>query len=135
MFPLASHDFEAPRVRDLPIRRIPVIPAHLSMAAARRVAALRRINLLLVEAEERAEEQIVGMVDQSILGAADDQTPVAMAMKPLGLHLRLAMSVADARDLFVRARTSVLPVIAGGFVFGCVERAVVERIELQTNGR
>jgi CBS domain-containing protein len=131
VFPFASHDVEAPRVRDLPIRRIPVIPAHLSMAAARRVAALRRIALLLVE----AGEQIVGMVDQSILGAADDQTPVVTAMKPLGLHLRLAMSMADARDLFVRARTSVLPVIAGGFVFGAVERAVVERIRPRTNDR
>jgi CBS domain-containing protein len=37
------------------------------------------------------------------------------------------MSVAQARELFVRARTTVLPVIAGGFVLGAVTREDIER--------
>jgi len=111
------------RVGDLPMRRIPVMPAHWSMATARGVSALKRIALLLVE----HEEQIVGTVDETALAGAADGTPVARAMKPLDLCLRPAMSVADARELFARAQTSILPVIAGGFVLGAVTRGDVEK--------
>ena len=37
------------------------------------------------------------------------------------------MPLAQARELFVRARVSVLPVIAGGFVLGAVTRDDLER--------
>jgi CBS domain-containing protein len=107
----------------MPMRRIPVIPAHLPMAAARAVAVLGRISVLLVE----REEQIVGTVDEIALAAADDEMPSDKAMRPLGLCLRPAMSVAEARKVFVRARAAVLPVIAGGFVLGAVARADIER--------
>ncbi len=123
MFPLIDGDAEVAHVGDMPMRRIPVIAAHLSMAAARKVAALKRIAVLLVE----RDEQIVGTVDESVLAAADDETATATAMRPLGLCLRPAMSVAQAREVFVRARTTVLPVIAGGFVLGAVARADIER--------
>jgi len=123
VFPFANRDGEAPRVGDMPMRRIPVIAAHLPMAAARKVAALKRIGVLLVE----REEQIVGTVDESVLSAADDETPTATAMNPLCLCLSPAMSVAQARELFIRARATVLPVIAGGFVLGAVARADLER--------
>jgi CBS domain-containing protein len=123
VFPFANHDAEAPRVADMPMRQIPVIPAHLPMAGARKIAALKRIGVLLVE----RDAQIVGTVDESVLGAADDRTPTASAMKPLGLYLRPAMSVAEARDVFVRARATILPVIAGGFVLGAVARSDIER--------
>ena len=123
VFPLDGHHAEAPHVRDMPMRRIPVIAAHLSMAAARKVMALRRIAVLLVE----DAEHVVGTVDQRALDAADDEARVATAMKPLALHLQPRMSVAEAREMFVRARTNILPVIAGGFILGAVERAVIER--------
>jgi len=48
-------------------------------------------------------------------------------MRPLDLYLRPAMSVAQAREVFIRARTNVLPVLAGGFVLGAVTRRDVER--------
>ena len=111
------------------MRRIPVIAAHLPMAAARKVAALKRIGVLLVE----LEEQIVGTVDESVFAAAADETRTATAMKPLRLYLRPAMSVAQARELFVRTRANVLPVIAGGFVLGAVNRADIERTKSGTN--
>ena len=123
VFPLIDGDAEAAHVGDMPMRRIPVIAAHLSMAAARKVAALKRIAVLLVE----RDEQIVGTVDENVLAAADDDTATATAMRPLGLCLRPAMSVAQAREVFVRARATVLPVIAGGFVLGAVARADIER--------
>jgi CBS domain-containing protein len=131
VFPFTFDDAGAPHVGDMPMRRIPVIPAHLPMAGARKVAALKRIGVLLVE----REEQIVGTVDESVLAAADDQTPTAAAMKPLGLFLRPAMSVAQAREVFVRARATVLPVIAGGFVLGAVERSDIERTKPRVSDR
>ena len=131
VFPLADGDAEAPHVGDMPMRRIPVIAAHLPMAAARKIAALKRISVLLVE----RDEQIVGAVDESVLAAADDETVTATVMRPLGLCLRPAMSVAQAREVFVRARATILPVIAGGFVFGAVARADIERTKPPANPR
>lgn len=116
---------EAPRVRDMPMRRIPAVPAHLTVAAARKVAALKQIAVLLVEQEER----IVGTVDEGALADAAGDTPTAAAMKPLGLWLRPAMSAAEARDMFLGAGATILPVIAGGFVLGAVTLADVERAE------
>jgi hypothetical protein len=123
VFPFAKRDARAARVGDLPMRRIPVIAAHLPMAAARVVAALKGIAVLLVE----LEQQIVGTVDESVLAAAADETPIAGAMKPPCFCLRPAMSLAQARVLFIRAQATVLPVIAGGFVLGAVLCADVER--------
>jgi predicted transcriptional regulator len=73
-------------------------------------------------------EQIVGTLDGSALTAAADETPTAVAMTPLVRWLRPAMSVAEAREVFICARATVLPVIAGGFVLGAVTRADVERM-------
>ena len=123
VFRFTNHDAEAVHVGDMPMRPIPVIAAHLPMAAARKVAALKRIGVLLVE----SDEQIVGTVDESALAAADDEVPTVTAMRPLGLCLRPAMSVAQAREVFVRSRATVLPVIAGGFVLGAVMRADIGR--------
>jgi CBS domain-containing protein len=67
------------------------------------------------------------VVEESVLAAADDETQTARVMKPLGLYLRPSMSVAQARELFIRARATVLPVIAGGFVLGAVTRGELER--------
>jgi CBS domain-containing protein len=131
VFPFANEDAEAPHIGDMPMRRIPVIAAHLPIAAARKVAALKRIGVLLVE----RDEQIVGTVEESVLAAAYDETPTATAMKPLGLWLRPAMSVAQAREVFVRAQATILPVIAGGFVLGAVTRADVERTKPLANER
>ena len=111
------------RVGDLAIRRVPVIPAHLSMAAARTVALLKQAALLLVE----REEQIVGTVDERALAADRDLTTVAATMAPLATCLRPAMPVTEARELFIRARAAVLPVVAGGFILGAVTRSDVER--------
>jgi len=123
VFPFTQAEPEAPRVGHMPLRRIPVIPAHLPMAAARKVAVLERITVLLVE----QEEQIVGVVDERVLGGADDETLVSRAMRPLGLSLSPSMSAARARELFVWARTNILPVVAGGFVLGALTREQIER--------
>ena len=109
VFPFAI-DAEALRVGDLAMRRIPVIPAHLPMGAARKIATLKSIGLLLVE----LEDQIVGMIDEIVLAGAADATRTGRAMNPLDFCLRPAMPIAQARELFLRARVSILPVLAGG---------------------
>jgi CBS domain-containing protein len=111
------------RVADLTIRRIPVIPAHLSMAAARKVAQLKQVSLLLVE----RNDHIVGTIDEGALAADDDLTAVAAAMRPLATCLRPMMAVREARELFIRARATILPVVVGGFILGAVTRSDVER--------
>ena len=112
------------RVGDMPIRRIPVIPSHLSMDAARKVAVLKQSSLLLVE---RAG-QIVGTIDERAFATDYDLAAVAAAaMAPLATCLRPATPVTEARELFVRARADILPVVAGGFILGAVTRSDVER--------
>jgi CBS domain-containing protein len=128
VFPLTNRsgearDGEAPRVGDLPMRQIPVVPAELTIAAARKIAALRQMDLLLVE----REEQIVGTLEAAALASADDASATMTAMSSLGRCLRPAMPVAEAREVFIRARATVLPVIAGGFVLGAVAREDVGR--------
>jgi CBS domain-containing protein len=131
VFSFAVDDAGALRVGDVPMRRIPVIAAHLPISAARKIATLKGIALLLVE----LDDQIVGIIEESVLAAADDETPAGEVMKPLGRCLRPSMSVAQARELFIAARATVLPVIAGGFVLGAVTRADVERAKPPANER
>jgi len=116
-------DADTIRVGDLLIRRVPVIPSHLSMAAARKVALLKQVSLLLVE----RDDHIVGIVDERALAAEHDLTAVAAAMRPLAAWLRPATPVSEARELFIRARAAILPVVAGGFILGAVTRTDVER--------
>jgi CBS domain-containing protein len=112
-----------PRVGDLPIRAVPVIAAHLSMAAARKVAALKRAGRLFVE----RDGQLVGALDEQALAGAPDDAPVVATMRPIDLFLHLTTPATRARELFIRARTDALPVAAGAFLVGAVWRADVER--------
>src|SRR5206468_13076063 len=111
------------RVGDLRARPIPIVPMRLSMAAARGIAARKQIALLLVESDDR----LVGVVDERPLATAGDDVGVAEVMKPLGVCLRPAMSVARARDVFLAARLPILPVMAGGIVIGAIARGEIDR--------
>jgi CBS domain-containing protein len=112
-----------PRIGDLPIRSVPIVPAHLSMTAARKIAELKRAVVLFVERDGR----LVGILDERALVEAPDDCEIAARMRPIGLCLRPTTSAARARELFLRARTSALPVAAGAFLLGSVSRADVER--------
>ena len=130
VFPLVrvSSDAAPLRVGDLAMRAIPVVPSHLSMAAARKLASLRQIALLLIE----RDDHIVGTIDERALAAEHDLTAVAAAMKPLAPCLRPAMLAAAARERFIRARVDVLPVVAGGFIFGAITRGDLEQARIET---
>jgi CBS domain-containing protein len=111
------------RIADLPTQTIPAVPDHLSMAAARKIAALKEVGVLFVEHAGR----LVGVLDdRAVVEEADDAT-VAEAMAPIGLCLHPAMSITCAHDLFALSGVSMLPVAVGAFLLGAVSRAEVVR--------
>lgn len=114
---------DVPRVGDLPKWPIPVIPVHLAMAAARKIAALERVALLLVE----RDDTVVGYLNERTLATAPDDAPVADFVTRLDRCLHPAMSIADARRCFISARAGALPVVVAGFVLGAMARRDVER--------
>ncbi len=118
-----SANAEGPRIGELPIRAVPVIPAHLSMAAARKVAALKQVALLFVE----RDEHLIGLLDERTLLQAADDARVADALAPIAGCLPPELPATRARELFRRSRAVVLPVSAGAFLLGVVSRADVER--------
>jgi CBS domain-containing protein len=112
-----------PRVGDLPIRAVPIIPAHLSMAAARKIAELKQATVLFVEREGR----LMGTLDQQALVEAPDDAKVADCLRSIELCLGPTTTAQRAQELFARTHTTALPVAAGAFLLGAVSRADVER--------
>jgi CBS domain-containing protein len=110
-------------VGDLPLGAAPVLPAHLTMAAGRKVAELKKATLVLVERDGR----LVGVVDQTALLSAADGEQLGDAMKRLDVCLAPTTPLARARELFARTGAAALPVAAGSFLLGVVERTAVER--------
>jgi CBS domain-containing protein len=117
------------QVADLPTRRIPAVPEHLSMAAARKVAALKGVAVLLVERDGR----LIGVLEDRALTESPDDATVAATMEPVRHCLHPAMPVTRARDLFALARLSILPVVVGAFLLGAIARHDVERSLLRRN--
>jgi hypothetical protein len=111
------------RVGDLPIRAIPVIPAHLPMGGARKIAALKKTSLLFVA----RGAQLVGILDAGALAGAPDIEHAEAWMSSIDGCLSAATPLVRARELFVRAGTATLPVAAGVFLIGAVSRGDVER--------
>lgn len=100
-----------------------MIPARLSMAAARKIARLKQVSLLFVEQGER----LVGLLDARALARAPDDAGVAASMTPIRSCLHPAMSPTRALDVFIRLGATALPVTVGAFLLGAVTRADVER--------
>jgi CBS domain-containing protein len=111
------------RIGDLQTRTIPAVAEHLSMAAARKVAGLKRVAFLFVE----REGQLVGTLDERVLATARDGAGVAASMLPTGPCLNPEMSVARACELFAWSRVSMLPVTVGTFLVGALARTDVEQ--------
>ena len=103
--------------------RFPIIPAHLSMAAARKIAELKRATVLFVERDGR----LMGTLDEHALVEAPDDAEVAGCLRSIELCLGPTTTAERAHELFVRSRTTALPVAAGAFLLGAISRADVER--------
>jgi len=111
------------RIGDLRTRTIPAVPEHVTIAAARKVAALKRVAELFVERDGR----LVGALDARTLAAAADDADVATVMAPIDSCLHPAMPAARARELFIHSRTTILPVTFGALLLGALARADVEQ--------
>jgi CBS domain-containing protein len=93
------------------------------MAAARKVAELKRAVVLFVERDGR----LLGTLDEHTLVNAADDAEVAGCLRSIELCLGATTTAERAQELFVRSRTTALPVAAGAFLLGAVSRADVER--------
>jgi hypothetical protein len=122
-FGLSGGESCVPRVGDLPIRPVPIVPAHLKMGAARKIAELKRSSVLFVERDGR----LMGSLDQQALVEAPDDAEVSSCLRSIELCLGPSTTAARAQELFVRSRTTALPVAAGAFLLGAVSRSDVER--------
>jgi len=116
----AKHEI---RIGDLPTRGVPAVPEHLTMAAARKIAVLKRAPFLFVE----RDGHLIGVLDERTLADGPDDANIGASMTPIGPCLDPAMPVGRARELFVWSRVSMLPVAAGAFMLGGVSRADVEQ--------
>jgi CBS domain-containing protein len=109
-------------VGDLPARTIPAVPEHLPLGAARKVAALKHVEVLFVERDGR----LVGVLGERPLADGADDVEVAALMTPIDSCLHPAMSLSRAREVFMQSRVSVLPVTFGALLLGALARADVE---------
>jgi predicted transcriptional regulator len=100
----------------------PIMPSHLAMVAARKIAALKSAAWLLVEAEGR----LVGILDRRALTDSRDDELVSARMTALRVAAGPSTAIARAYDLLVQQRLGWLPVAAGMFVVGAVSRARLE---------
>ncbi len=113
----------ASTIVDLPVRNAPIVPAHLSAGAARKVAALKGTPFVLVESGGR----LLGVADARALAEAPAEAEILSVVRPVDLGLRPTTPLPRARELMLRARVTALPVAAGAFLLGVVQLADVER--------
>lgn len=121
--PMGRAQTEDLRVIDVMGKPQPIVPSHILMGAARKIARLKSADALLVE----DKGSLVGFLDARSLRDASDRQRVDACIEPLGLFLAPTMTVAEADALFVESGASSLPVAAGPFLIGSVSRAAVER--------
>jgi len=110
-------------VGDLMTRPQPIVPSHLSMAAARKIARLKSADALIVE----DKGCLVGILDSQSLRDADDDQTIAECLRPLQFCLTPTTTMEQARALLIKSGAASLPVAAGPFLVGSVSRAAVER--------
>jgi hypothetical protein len=101
----------------------PIVPKHISMGAARKVAWLKKADALLVE----DGGSLAGFIDSRVLLTAKDDERVADCLQPLGFCLSPTTTVARARELLTEHGALSFLVAAGGFLLGSISRASVER--------
>jgi CBS domain-containing protein len=111
------------RVADVAMRAAPIVPLHLTMGAARKVARHKSAVVVIVEVAGR----LVGLLDERALASAGDADPIARHLRPIRFSLQPAASAARARELFIKQKVSALPVAAGALLLGVMARADLER--------
>jgi CBS domain-containing protein len=121
--PMGDAQTEDLRVIDVMGKPQPIVPSHILMGAARKIACLKSVDALIVE----DKGSLVGFLDARSLRDAPDHQRVDACVEPLQLFLAPTTTVAEARALLVKSGASSLPVVAGPFLIGSVSREAVER--------
>ena len=103
--------------------RPPIVPSHLTISAARKIAVLKSACRLLVECAGR----LVGSLEPHALARCSDDEPISTVMTELCCFVNPTTSVAQAHELLVRHHLDWLPVTAGTFLVGTVAREALER--------
>lgn len=114
---------EGVRVADLMTRRQPIVPSHISMAAARKISELKSADTLIVE----DKGNLMGFLDGESLRTGRDDQRVAECLKPLRPCVSPRTTVEEAHALLVEHGVTSLPVSVGPFLVGSVARSTVER--------
>jgi CBS domain-containing protein len=103
--------------------RVAAVPATITIGAARKVAALKGADDLLVEEGGR----LIGILCGTDLTAAPDQDLVAAWSRRPVTWVHPMTPVMRARELMLKTGLSCLPVLAGTWLVGVVTRDAIER--------
>ena len=115
---------EGLRVADVMTRRQPIVPSHISMAAARKIAELKSSDTLIVE----DKGSLLGFLDSESLRTGGDDQRVAECLKPLRPCVSPNTTVEEAHAMLVQYGVTSLPVSVGPFLVGSISRSTVERV-------
>jgi CBS domain-containing protein len=129
--PCADLPAAAHHVADVMTGPAPIVPSHLTMAAARKIAALKSVPWLLVEAAGK----LIGILDQRALATSRDEDFVSTHTTMLTMAVTPATSVASAHALLMQNRVAWLPVVAGMFVVGAVSREALSAAMARASDR
>jgi CBS domain-containing protein len=101
----------------------PSVPSHLTIGAARKIAALRSTEIVVVE----VEGNLIGILDLSRIAAAHDAEPITRHLCSLARALSPSATAQRARDWLVGRGMTSAPVVVGLFLVGTVSRAALDR--------
>jgi hypothetical protein len=118
-------------VGQAPILRTAALPPWLSMSAARRVAALKRIDHLFVE----QHGQLLGVLCAAELAAAPDGDRIGAWMKPSIPCAQPSMPVAHALEIIAKRGLGFLAISEGPFVTGIVTREALVTLQSRAEAR
>lgn len=107
-----------PRVADLMTNGFVKVPSWFTVAAARQVARLKKVDYVLVV--ER--EAVVGLVTGAHLAAAAPTELLARCMSPCTSWLAPENSVDDAWQLMIAQDLACVPVASGAVLMGVITR-------------
>jgi CBS domain-containing protein len=122
---------DEPRVAEAMTRLYPIVPGHISMSAARKIAELRSSDAVIVE----DKGSLIGILDRETLLTASDGRRVADCLKSIRICLTPTTTLTRARVLMIEHGVASFPVAAGPFLVGSISRSDVERSLASKNTR
>jgi len=110
-------------VGDVMTTALAAVPAWMSMRDARKIAALKCVDHLVVEEEGR----LIGLLAGADLAGAPDDEPAGAWMIHPANSMAPTASALRARHIMLKHGVACLAVLAGSLLIGIVTRDAVER--------